>query len=204
MISDSYIDPFPCVASFPIEYSSSYMLMGWTVVFTVAFEIPIFHVAPRLLEKWGSTKLLLVGCFAYIVRVLGYTLIPTGHVAYVLFLEPLHGVTYACGQTASVEFVANLMPEGYEASGQGLIYLFKGSGSILGLLLGGWAEDTIGPRFMYRVSAFIVTIGSSALSIAFWSQSTARREGSHQGHRHHAIPQADDETIEIELSPTAA
>lgn len=75
---------------------------GLTVLLTVSFEIPIFQVAPRLLERFGSGTLLLVASLCYIFRAVGYSCIPVGHIWYVLGLEPLHGVTYACSQVSSV------------------------------------------------------------------------------------------------------
>ena len=144
----------------------SYTFMGLTVVLTVLFEIPIFHIAPKLLQRFGAAALLLVAAFCYIVRVIGYSLIPEGSIGYVLFFEPLHGITYACSVTSTVDFVSALMPEGYEASGQGIIYVVRGSGSILGLFLGGWAEDMLGPRVVYRIFATIVFVGSATFGIA--------------------------------------
>ena len=83
------------------EYlGSSYTVMGLTVLLTVSFEIPIFRLAPRLLERLGSGKLLLVASTCYIVRAVGYSCIPKGHILYVLVLEPLHGITYACSQVS--------------------------------------------------------------------------------------------------------
>ena len=83
------------------EYlGSSYTIMGMTVLLTVSFEIPIFQVAPSLLERFGSGTLLLVASACYIVRAVGYSCIPKGHILYVLGLEPLHGVTYACSQVS--------------------------------------------------------------------------------------------------------
>jgi Na+/melibiose symporter-like transporter len=140
---------------------SSYLMMGVTVVLTVAFEIPIFQIAPTLLDKLGSGVLLLVASVAYMVRVIGYSLVPKGKVGYVLLLEPLHGVTYGCSATAGVDFMSSMVPPGYEASGQGLLQVFVGTGSILGLLMGGWVEETLGPRIMYRIAATVVLIGSS-------------------------------------------
>jgi hypothetical protein len=100
---NSLEDPIPCVA--------------FTVSVTVMFEIPIFQVAPWLLERVGAGPLQLVAGLSYIVRVLGYTLIPKSPLYLVLLVEPLHGVTYACSQTSSVDFVAQLVPKGSEASG---------------------------------------------------------------------------------------
>jgi MFS family permease len=155
----------------------SYTFMGLTVVLTVAFEIPIFQVAPKLLKRFGAAALLLVAAFCYIVRVIGYSLIPEGSIGYALFLEPLHGITYACSVTATVDFVSQIMPEGYEASGQGIIYVVRGSGSILGLFLGGWAEDVLGPRVVYRIFATIVLVGSATFGIALGFRDKA---GQHQ------------------------
>jgi hypothetical protein len=144
------------------EYlGSSYTLMGFTVVLTVAFEIPIFHIAPTLLKRFGSGNLLIIACFSYAIRVIGYTLVPKGRILYVLLLEPLHGVTFACSATAGVDFVSTLMPSRYEASGQGLLQLFVGCGSVLGLISGGLAQEHLGPRLMYRIAAFFVFLGGA-------------------------------------------
>lgn len=140
-------------------------LCGITVALTVMFEIPIFQIAPWLLQWVGAGPLQLVAGLSYIVRVVGYTLIPKNHIAFVLLLEPLHGVTYACSQTSSVDFVAQLMPKGSEASGQGLLGAFKGLGSMAGLFLGGLLEEKLGPRVMYRILASIVTVGMVVFGI---------------------------------------
>jgi MFS family permease len=140
-------------------------LCGITVAVTVMFEIPIFQIAPWLLRWVGAGRLQLVAGTSYIVRVVGYTLIPKSHLYLVLLLEPLHGVTYACSQTSSVHFVAQLMPKGSEASGQGLLGIFRGLGAVVGLLLGGLLEETLGPKVMYRILALIVIVGMVAFGM---------------------------------------
>lgn len=144
---------------------SSYTVMGVTVVLTVAFEIPIFHAAPDILQRFGPALLLVFAAVCYITRVIGYTFIPAGHASYVLWLEPLHGITYACSATASVAFVSQLTPTGHEATGQGLLSLFRGAGAVLGLWLGGWMIDAYGPRTMYRSSASLVLAGILAFGL---------------------------------------
>lgn len=141
------------------DLGGSNTMCGITVALTVMFEIPIFHVAPMLLQRYGPGRLLQVANFAYVTRVIGYTFVPSGHASYVVLLEPLHGVTYACFQTSAVELIAQIMPTGYEATGQGLWALWKGMGSVAGLLLGGMLQDRLGARAMYRLFALNVTVG---------------------------------------------
>lgn len=162
-------------------------MCGITVALTVMFEIPIFHVAPKLLRRFGSGSLLLIAGVSYMVRVIGYSIIPKGHVALVLLLEPLHGVTYACAQTSTVDFAQHLMPKGSEASGQGLMGVFKGIGSVTGLFLGGVLEETLGPRIMYRIFATTVAVGMCVLSFASWRQPMASRQ------THDVLPQSETE-----------
>lgn len=145
------------------ELGSSYTVMGWTVALTVSFEIPIFHIAGQLLDRFGCTKLLQMAMFCYMTRVVGYTLIPTGHASYALLLEPLHGITYACSATAAVEFVARLMPPQQQSTGQGLVNAVRQIGAVIGLVVGSWAEDTVGPHILYRTAAAMVLIGSLLL-----------------------------------------
>jgi len=142
-------------------------MCGLSVVITVVFELPIFHFAPKLLKKYGMGRLEQLACLAYVVRVIGYTLVPPSRAFLVLLLEPLHGVTYACDKTSSVEFVARSTPKGHEAAGQGILSALKdGGGSFLGLTVGGLLEQTYGPRVMYRTLATAVTIGLVLFSLA--------------------------------------
>ena len=141
------------------ELGGTYTVMGLTVVVTVVFEIPVFHFAPALLDKYGPGRLQQAAAAAYLVRVVGYTLIPEGAMAWVLLLEPLHGVTYGAAATSNVEYMARLSPKGYEATSQGLLSGLRGVGSIAGLSLGGWIDDAYGAKVMYRLYATIVAIG---------------------------------------------
>jgi MFS family permease len=169
------------------EYlGSSYTVMGVTVQLTVLFEIPIFRIAPSLLARYGSGVLLLVACACYIIRVIGYSYIPKGHMMYVMLLEPLHGVTYACSQTASVDTAARSMPQGYEATGQSFMYLIRGLGSCIGLWLGGRAMDHLGPRLMYRASSAVALVGSLVFAVVAYNQSGPSQAGE-------LIPQTDDD-----------
>ena len=141
-------------------------ICGLTVVVTVLFEIPIFHYAPQLLAYFGADSMQKIACFAYIIRVIGYTFVPQNKMALVLLFEPLHGVTYACSKTSAVEFAARITPDGYEASGQGLLSMILGFGSVAGVLFGGWIEQALGPKFLYRSYAGIVAIGLAIFYIA--------------------------------------
>ena len=141
------------------QLGGSYTIMGLSVVVTVIFEIPVFHFAPSLLEKFGPGRLQQAAAIAYMIRVIGYTLIPEGAMAWVLVLEPLHGITYGCAATSSVQYMAQLSPKGYEATAQGILSGVRGVGSIFGLSLGGWIDDAYGPKILYRAYASIVAIG---------------------------------------------
>lgn len=149
------------------DLGGSNTMCGLSVVITVLFELPIFHLAPKLLQKYGMGRLEQIACLAYIVRVIGYTLVPSSHPFLALILEPLHGVTYACDKTSSVEFVARSTPKGHEAAGQGILSALKdGGGSFLGLTLGGVLQQIYGPRVMYRTLAGAVTVGLIVFSLA--------------------------------------
>lgn len=143
---------------------STWLILGVSVVIKIVFEVPVFFYGERLLHWYGAPSLLLVGTVCYFLRAVAYTLIPKGHASYVLALEPLHGITYGTVQVAMVDFAAESLPAGHEAAGQGLIYLIKESGSVLGVFVGGWADAEFGPLTMFRASALVVFVGSAILA----------------------------------------
>ena len=168
---------------------------GWTVVFTVMFEIPVFYVAPKLLEKYGPGKLLLAAGMAYVVRVIGYTLVPEGKMYLVLMLETLHGLTYAGSKAGGVEFIQQIIPEGYEASGQGILIFVTYFGVVAGLICAGWMQETLGARVMYRAMAAIVCVGISVLFLA---------ELTHDKQEHQEKSESNENRLLIKSSSSAS
>ncbi len=86
----------------------------------------------------------------------------------VLCLDMLHGISFASSQIAGVEFISQMMPDSYEASGQGLLLFIRGLGATIGLCLSGFIEDQIGGRGLYACLSvtllFIVSIFGATLS----------------------------------------
>ena len=128
------------------------------------FEVPIFYLAPRFLQRYGPGKLLLAAGIAYVVRVIGYTL--TSHMSIILLLDTLHGISYAGGKAGSVEYIVQMVPKGYEATGQGLLIFVNYVGIVAGLFAGGHIQETLGPRVMFDVMALIVGFGCVVLFLA--------------------------------------
>lgn len=108
--------------------------------------------------------LLLAAGFAYVVRVIGYTVAP--HMSVVLLLETLHGISYAGGKAGSVEYIAQIAPKGFEATGQGLLIFVNYTGIVAGLFVGGHIQEAFGPVLMFYVMAIIVGLGTLVLLIA--------------------------------------
>ena len=98
---------------------------------------------------------------SYSTRVIGYTLVPEAWM--ILLLEPLHGVTYALGKTASISFV-RLKCDG--AVGQSVVNVISGNlGTLVGLFLFGviaqlWNEDAV-----YRGFGIMVLLSTVALAL---------------------------------------
>jgi len=170
------------------EYlGGSALMFGITVVVTVLFEIPLFFFAPNVLKYFGVQCTFQFGCLAYVIRVIGYSFIPQSHPYLVLFLEPLHGVTIAFSNTASVDFVDSIVPKGYESSGQGFMSMIRSTGMLTGIFIAGFLEG----RTLYRVLAAIVTVGSIILGLGNYISTSPRRQ-------HQVIREEDDDTPTIQ------
>eukprot|EP01083_Nonionella_stella_P078495 214871_1 len=137
---------------------SSFTMCGISVLFTIVLEIPVFYASPTLLHSLGPGNMLILACAAYVFRTIGYVLVPKMGLI-VFALDLLHGITYACAQSASVAYIASIMPDSYEASGQGILMLIKGMGGAIGLVLGGVAQEYIGSRALYACLSSLVAFG---------------------------------------------
>jgi len=140
------------------DLGASNALCGFSVVVTVAFEIPLLSHSKSLLERFGCRLLFSIGLVCYIVRVLGYTICPNGWC--VVAFEPLHGVTFACCHLAAVQYVSSITPEEQLTTGQGVMCsIQQGLGYFVGTLGGGFVIQLFGEKVLYRGAASLVTLG---------------------------------------------
>lgn len=138
------------------RFHSSDMLMGFSVTITVLFEIPIFALGEKLLLKLGPTLLIAIAMGSFVLRVLGYTLVPTA--GWMLFLEPLHGVTYSCFTLATVHYLNEHVPMHMISTAQGFMSSVTAAGSALGAVIGGWIMDMPnGGVLLFRVDSLIMS-----------------------------------------------
>ena len=79
-----------------------------------------------------------------------------------LFIEPLAGFTAAFCQVSVVQLVNDIFPDKYAASAQGIMSAFRwGFGPFVFVVLGGFALDHIGGKWLYTIcaiDAFLVLI----------------------------------------------
>ena len=125
----------------------------------IAGEAPMFGYSKLFLDKIGLIGLLTISHIAYIVRVFIYTILPQekDKAWYILFVEPLHGLTFAGMWMASVEYGSKFAPPNLQGTMQGLISgLYGGFAASIGAILGGWIYNTYGPVFMYRLSGAVI------------------------------------------------
>ena len=145
---------------------SSPVLAGASVLVSVLFELPIFHIAPTLITKLGTKKMLLIANLAWIIRALGYATFSSAWI--VLILEILHGVTFGLFFSAGVHVCVREAPPGLESTMQSLLDMtFSGFGVALGTIGGGYLFDSIGTSTTFLVFCGLVLMSTAAVSLVF-------------------------------------
>mmetsp|Transcript_84249 Transcript_84249/g.148913 ORF Transcript_84249/g.148913 Transcript_84249/m.148913 type:complete len:200 (+) Transcript_84249:2-601(+) len=139
------------------RFHSTDILMGLSVTVTVIFEVPIFAFGEYLLPKLGPTGLIAIAMGSFAIRVFGYTIVPTA--PWMLVLEPLHGVTYACFTLATVHYMNDHVPMHMISTAQGFMSSVAGAGSAFGAILGGWVMvQPSGGLLLFRSDTVIMFV----------------------------------------------
>lgn len=138
--------------------NGSELLMGLSLTVTCAAEVPLFIASGWLIRRIGAHGVIVIACVCYGARFLGYSLLTDPW--WVLAIEPLHGVTFACMWAASTYVAKEMAPPGLEATSQGLANgIFWGLGGALGSLLGGLLVNAYGSRTTFVIFAVATTLG---------------------------------------------
>ncbi|KAJ8604659.1 hypothetical protein CTAYLR_006517 [Chrysophaeum taylorii] len=170
----------------------SYALCGWTVLATVAIEIPIFASAKRILATIGHEASFVLALACYVPRVYGYTLLERQSRRWILVIELLHGPTFGLMFAAAVDKAADLAPPGREATYQTIQNAVRSClGAGLGASLGGWYWQYVcarrrerpacreGAVSLFRLAALVFAVVLLAhLALLFGSYAISRKPKS--------------------------
>lgn len=146
------------------EFSVTNLYLGFLTLVTVIFEIPLFAIAPTLIKVIGNEAMLIIAAISLVIR--GVTYVLFSHVSSFLWVEPLHGVTFAAMQVASVAYVASRAPLQAEATAQAVATACRAAGAIFGSTLGGFIFHTLGPRLLFLIVSIFVFSATVAFTIA--------------------------------------
>ncbi|UFJ39473.1 MFS transporter [Brevibacillus humidisoli] len=124
-------------------------------------EVAFFAGSAWWLRKGKERQLIQVAAVVYVLRYLACSLVTDPQ--WVVYLQLLHGLTFAVFYLASIQYLYQIVPEEWRATGQtALAVIFFGISGIIGSFAGGWVFDRFGGSTLYLV----MSIGS-LLSLLF-------------------------------------
>lgn len=129
------------------ELGGNASMLGIATFFMAASEFPCMAVAPKLMRRFGTKKLLCVAALFYIVRNVTVCLAPS---LPILFLGlAFQGVSYGLFTPVITYYVAENLEKKDQIMGQTMIgVMTSGVGAAIGNTMGGTLQDTYGMQAM--------------------------------------------------------
>ena len=139
------------------EIGASNQIIGIAFAVQALSELPFFFFGIKIVRKIGVSTMILVTMIVAIIRLILYSYISTPAVAVVLGIT--QGVTFSMFWVAGIEYMHNLIPARYRATGQSLIWAFHvGAGVTIGNIYNGWLYDVITMQGVMKVAALLCAI----------------------------------------------
>ena len=130
------------------DLGASKSLMGLSLTSATFSELLVFFFSGRMLDRWGTRRLLIFSLLAHVLRLLAYALIRTPWL--VLGVQLLHGPTFSLAWVAGVAYANRMAPAGMGATAQGFLSaVYFGLGSAAGAFIGGMLYEDMGPFWMF-------------------------------------------------------
>jgi MFS transporter, PPP family, 3-phenylpropionic acid transporter len=139
------------------ELGISRSLFGITLLISTIGELPILFFSNRLLKRFGSYRLLIIGLTLTGVRLLLYAWLrfPLG----IFLFQILNGMTFPMVWVAGVSYADENAPTGMKSTAQGLFgAMVFGIGAAIGGLVGGLMMGSIGGQWMYLITGSLVLV----------------------------------------------
>lgn len=136
------------------QLGGSGLVMGISRFITCAAEVPLFQLAGKWQQKYGTWVMLAVTQLAFVARFTYYSFLTEPWA--VLPCEVLHGLTFAVMWSVSCTYANMISPPECHSTMQALLEgLHWGFGSGVGALMGGFVYDRFGAVWLFELSGLL-------------------------------------------------
>ncbi|CAD7943533.1 unnamed protein product [Amoebophrya sp. A25] len=145
-------------------------ILGLSVGVMCTAEVPVFSYFESKLFPLFRNSVVRVFLFCDLVLAVRYLLYSGLQNPYlVLFIEPLHGITYALMWQAAVRFATNISTEQTRTTAQALVGAsYRQFGLMLGSLIWGPLSTAYGFRVVYLACSQLLVVICGLFGLAFW------------------------------------
>ncbi|DBA66577.1 TPA: hypothetical protein ACH3X2_002234 [Trebouxia sp. C0005] len=149
------------------ELGGSEMLMGLCITVTCIVELPIFAANNWILKKLGVNSVIHITLAVCVIRMAAYsTMHMWNSLWWVLAVESINGITFACFWPAGTLHCTKIAPPGMAATVQGVFTsLYGGVGGGLGGLFGGFVYSIYGAAAVFQIGLLVIVAGWIACTI---------------------------------------
>ena len=149
---------------------ASKALMGLSLTVATVSELPVWFYSNRMLERFGTRKVLVISLLACAVQGFAYSLMVNP--LWVLPIQLLHGLAFSASWAAGVAYSSKIAPAGMGATAQGIFSgVSFGLRAALGAFIGGLLYQNVGPAAAFRVGGIAALVG-----VAFFLLASRQRE----------------------------
>ena len=137
------------------EIGASRGMVGLAIGLQGLGELPLYLLAATIIRRIGPHRTIVLAITVFGVRSLAYSIITVPALA--AAVELLHGLSFSLFLVSSVQYVDQLVPSEWRATGQSLLSTaYFGLGGIIGNLWSGFLLDRIGVQPMFRINSYFL------------------------------------------------
>jgi len=137
------------------DLGASRQLMGVAFGLDAAIELPFYFFSNVFVKRFGARRVLTFAILMFAVRLFLYSVISTPVLA--VSVELMHGLTFSLFVVSAVEYVNELVPPAWRATGQSLYAAACfGAGTLAGNTLAGYLYDQMPLQQVYRFSGWLL------------------------------------------------
>ncbi len=152
------------------DIGASRQLMGFAFGLDAAIELPFYFFSNVFVKRFGARRVLTFSILMFAIRLFLYSFISTPLLA--VSVELMHGLTFSLFVVSAVEYVNELVPPAWRATGQSLYAAACfGAGTLAGNTFAGYLYDQMPLQQVYRFSGWLLLIVTVVAAFALRSRS---------------------------------